>query len=94
MAVSFKNDILPLFTPDDIQHMQGMSVYLDDYTFMSNPAPGSIMTCGPFPDHGNAQACYAALTGSCQPQMPLGGPYWNNDQLQLFQQWMTDGYQP
>ena len=93
-AVSFKNDILPLFTQTDIQHMQGMGVQLNDYGYMSNSAGGSVMGCGPFSDHGNAQAVYSALTGKCQPQMPLGGPYWSQAQLQLFQQWMTDGYQP
>jgi hypothetical protein len=94
MAVSFKTDILPLFNATDIQHMNGMGVQLSSYTYMSNPAAGSVMGCGPFSDHGNAQAVYGALTGSCQPQMPLGGPYWTAAQLQLFQQWMTDGYQP
>ena len=94
MAVSFKNDILPLFTATDIQHMQGMGVLLNNYTWMSNPASGSVVSCGPFSDHCNAQAVYAALSGKCQPQMPLGGPYWTAANLQLFQQWMTDGYQP
>ncbi|HJQ25379.1 MAG TPA: hypothetical protein VKA60_15775 [Blastocatellia bacterium] len=94
MAVSFSKDILPMFTEADIQHMQGMGVQLDSYDYMSDPASGSILDCGPYADHGNANAVYAALNGSCQPQMPMGGPYWNNDQLQLFQQWMTDGYQP
>ena len=72
MAVSFQNDILPLFTQTDIQHMQGMGVQLSDYNYMSNPAGGSVMLCGPFPDHGNASAVFAALTGKCQPQMPMG----------------------
>lgn len=94
MAVSFKTDILPLFNQTDIQHMSGMGVKLNDYAYMSNPAAGSVMGCGPFSDHGNAQAVYNALTGKCQPQMPMGGPYWTEAQLQLFQQWMTDGYQP
>jgi hypothetical protein len=31
MALSFKTDILPLFTSMDIQHMGGMGVLLDDY---------------------------------------------------------------
>lgn len=94
MAVSFKTDILPLFTATDIGHMSGMGVLLNDYSYMSNPAAGDVMGCGPFPDHGNARAVYASLTGECQPQMPMGGPYWTAAQLQLFQQWMTDGYLP
>src|SRR6266705_2517568 len=63
MAVSFKSDILPLFNATDIQHMSGMGVQLSSYPYMSNPAAGSVMGCGPFSDHGNAQAVYAALTG-------------------------------
>lgn len=94
MAVSFQNDILPLFTQTDIQHMKGMGVLLDDYAYMSNPAGGTVVTCGPFTDHCNASAVLAALNGTCQPQMPMGGPYWSAAQIQLFQQWMTDGYQP
>ena len=79
-AVSFQSDILPLFTQADISHMQGMGVNLNEYSYMSNPT--------------NAAAVYSTLTGNTQPQMPLGGPYWSAAQLQLFQQWMTDGYQP
>ena len=54
MAVSFQNDILPLFTQTDIQHMKGMGVLLSDYGYMSNPAGGTVVTCGPFTDHCNA----------------------------------------
>ena len=43
MAVSFKTDILPLFNATDIQHMSGMGVQLSSYTYMSNPAAGSVM---------------------------------------------------
>ena len=81
-TVSFGNDILPLFNPGDIACMAGMGVKLDDYTYMSQPA--------------NAQSVYDHLTGTAQPQMPLGGPYWSADQLGLFQRWMTEDppYQP
>jgi hypothetical protein len=77
---SFKNDILPLFRPVDISHMQPMGVLLDDYTYMSTPA--------------NAQTVYSYLTGDSQPQMPMGGPFWTAAQLQLFNSWMTTGYNP
>lgn len=79
-APSFKNDILPLFRQIDINHMKPMSVLLDDYAYMSTPA--------------NAQSVYDYLTGTSQPQMPLGGPYWNETQLALFNSWMTTGYGP
>ena len=94
MPVSFKTDILPLFTPTDIQHMKGMGVKLSDYAYMSAAAGGKVMTCGPFPDHAHARAVYSSLTGDCKPQMPMGGPYWSPDQLKTYQQWMDDGFQP
>jgi hypothetical protein len=28
------------------------------------------------------------------PAMPPGGPYWTADQLALFAQWQSEGYQP
>ena len=82
MSVSFKTDILPLFQPQDIACMSGMGVMLDDYTYMSQPA--------------NAKAVYDHLTGTVQPQMPLGGPYWSTAQIALFKTWMTEvpPYQP
>ena len=79
-AVSFANDILPLFRPQDIQHMQPMGVKLDDYAYMSTPA--------------NAQQVYDYLMGTSSPRMPLGGPYWTQAQLQMFNTWMTTGYNP
>ncbi|MGZ3499004.1 MAG: hypothetical protein ACXWNK_12540 [Vulcanimicrobiaceae bacterium] len=57
-----------------------MDVLLDDYTFMSNPE--------------NARAVYDYVSGAKQPQMPPGGPYWNEQQLNLFSQWISDGLQP
>jgi hypothetical protein len=37
MAGSFKADVLPMFTSDDIQHMKRYRVKLDNYTWMSDP---------------------------------------------------------
>ena len=93
-AVSFKTDILPLFTPTDIGHMSRMGIKLDDYTYMSDPAPGTVKRCGPFDDHAHARAVYNSLTGACQPRMPMGGPYWNDTQLATYLKWMNDGFQP
>jgi hypothetical protein len=41
MTVSFKSDVLPLFTRIDIEHMTEKEVPLDDYSFMSLPANAS-----------------------------------------------------
>lgn len=77
---SFATDIRPLFRPIDIKHMSPMGVLLDDYTYMS--------------DAQNAQTVYEYLTGERQPQMPTDGAYWNEDQLQLFSDWMGGGRKP
>jgi hypothetical protein len=89
MAVSFSGDILPLFRPVDIDHMKRRRVFLDDYAYMSDPAGNDT-----YPDHAHARNVYCYLTGDCTPQMPPGGPFWSPAQLELFNQWMTDGFQP
>jgi hypothetical protein len=80
MAVSFATQIMPLFRPIDVQHMQPMGVLLDDYAYMSDATNS----------HENAQAVLDVLTSK---QMPPGGPFWSQANLDLFKQWMTDGYQ-
>jgi len=89
MAVSFASNVRPLFNQKDIDCMKPMGVLLDDYAYMSDSAGGSE-----FPDHENAREVYARLTGADQPRMPMGGPYWSHDQLDTFNQWMTDGFLP
>lgn len=79
-AISFEQDIRPLFRPIDVQHMSPMGVLLDDYAYMS--------------DEQNAQSVHDYLTGKSQPQMPTGGPYWSEAQLQLFSDWMSGGRKP
>ena len=74
---SFEKDIRPLFSSDDIDHMAAMGVLLDDYQYMSDP--------------GNAQAVYDYLAGALEPRMPPGGPYWTDEQLDLFSTWMKSG---
>jgi hypothetical protein len=94
MAVSYAADIRPLFRRIDIDHMKPRGILLDNYTWMSNSAGGTIGSCQAFADHANARSVYGYLTGSCQPQMPPGGPYWSNSQLTTYRQWMDDGFQP
>jgi len=80
--VSFSADSKPLFRAVDISHMKRFSVELDDYIYMSNP--------------DNASRVLATLSprAGAPASMPPGGPYWTPDQLALFKQWQTDGYQP
>ena len=79
-TVSFARDIRSLFRPVDIEHMKPMGILLDDFKYMSKS--------------DNAQSVYDSLTGETQPQMPMNGPYWSQDKLDLFQKWMKNGYQP
>jgi len=80
MPVSFNNDIKPLFRSIDVEHMKRHAVVLDDYAYMSDGAG----------DHANAKAVLKTLI---EKTMPPGGPFWPQDQLDLFAKWMSDGYQ-
>jgi hypothetical protein len=90
--VSYATQIKPLFTAQDISCMGGMGVKLDDYAWMSDADGGGMSNCTNFPDHMHARTVYAHLTGACQPQMPLGGSPWGKSDLDLYNQWMTDGF--
>jgi hypothetical protein len=83
MALSFKNDILPLFRPVDVEHMKVHGVLLDSYEYMSNPAD----------NHANARAVRDTLLGPT-PRMPPGGPYWSGAQVDVLTQWITEGCAP
>ncbi len=76
-SVSFERDIKPLFREIDLDHMTPMGVALDDYDYMSDAA--------------NAQSVYEFLTGDQEPRMPIGGPYWSQEQLELFARWLEAG---
>jgi hypothetical protein len=89
LPASFATDIAPLFRSTDVSCMARLGVSLGDYAYMSDPTGG-----GTFADHANARNVYAHLTGDTTPRMPMGGPYWSAAQLQLFAQWMTDGFLP
>lgn len=80
MAVSFSKDIKPLFRPMDVDHMKPFGIVLDDYKYMADSTG----------DHSNAKAVLDTLTNQ---SMPPGGPFWSKAQLDLFSQWMADGYQ-
>ena len=76
-SVSFERDIRPLFREIDLDHMGPMGVALDDYDYMSDPS--------------NAQSVYEYLTGDQEPRMPVGGPYWSQEQLELYSRWLEAG---
>ena len=80
--LSFARDIRPLFREVDISHMGRHGIKLDDYDFMSDP------------DNANKVLEVLSPQEGEPPSMPPGGPYWTEDQLALFAQWQTEGYQP
>jgi DoxX-like protein len=80
--VSFSTDIKPLFSAIDISHMKRFGVELDSYAYMSNP------------DNANKVLATLSPHDGEPPSMPPGGPYWTADQLALFAQWQSGGYQP
>jgi hypothetical protein len=80
-SVSFAQDIVPLFTQIDIQHMQPMGVQLADYGYMSTP--------------DNASAVYAQLSSKQMPPSSGGGSGpWPDANIALFKSWIDGGYQP
>jgi len=89
MPASFATDIRPLFTPRDISCMARFGVALGDYGYMASAAGNDD-----FPDHANARDVLTRLTGERVPRMPMGGPYWSDAHIDLFRQWMADGFQP
>jgi hypothetical protein len=84
MPVSFKTDILPLFRQIDIDHMRPSGVLLDDVAYMTDPSQ----------DYDHTHQVQDYLTGAKIPRMPPGGPFWSDDQLQLYSRWIADGFQP
>jgi hypothetical protein len=84
MAVSFSKDIVPLFRKVDIDHMRQHQVFLDDYKYMSDPTG----------DHANATDVQNRLNSTNQTLRMPPDIRWAAAQLQLYDQWMKDGYQP
>jgi hypothetical protein len=66
----------------DVSQMKRFGVELDNYTYVSNP------------DHANKVIATLSPHDGESPTMPPGGPYWTSDQLALFIQWQSGGYQP
>jgi hypothetical protein len=79
MAVSFAQDIRPLFTDMDIAHMKDLGVALDDFDYMRDPA--------------HAQNVLNAVSSGAMPPRRSGEPPWSPDNVQLFRDWIAAGYQ-
>ncbi len=79
MAVSFAQDIRPLFTDMDIAHMKAAGVLLDDFEYMRDP------------DH--SQKVLDAVSTGAMPPQSSGEPSWPPDSVQIFRDWMAAGCQ-
>lgn len=85
MATSFVNDILPMFRPGDIACMTPKGIRIGDATWMCDAAADQG-----FDDHGNARRVFAALSAGFMPP----GQKWTQASLDLYSDWMTEGFQP
>jgi hypothetical protein len=87
--VSYATDIKPLFNTRDLNCMKRKGVKLDDYGWMSDPEGNDD-----YPDHANGRMVFDYVRPDGQvPRMPMGGPYWTDATLTLYQQWMDGGFQ-
>ena len=79
MATSFANDILPMFTPEDIQHMQNQGLDLSAYDEVKSESAQIL-------------ARLKKLGAGRMPPPPR--PAWTPAQITLFQTWVADGCPP
>jgi hypothetical protein len=79
MAISFARNIRPLFTDMDIAHMKGFGVHLDDFGYMRDPA--------------HAQRVLDRVSNGSMPPRRSGESPWSPENVQLFRDWIADGYQ-
>jgi hypothetical protein len=80
MAVSFAQDIRPLFTDMDIARMRVAGVLLDDFEYMRDPA--------------DAQKVLDAVSTGAMPPQSSGEPPWPPYNVQFFRDWMGAGCMP
>ncbi len=79
--VSFKKDILPLFTQLDIDHMNDQGVMMADFAYMSDP--------------DNAAGVLSRVEdGTMPPTWGGGGGAWSEDKIELLRSWIEGGYKP
>jgi hypothetical protein len=81
----YAKDILPLFRTTDIGCMTPKGVRLGDVQWMCNPAADHG-----FDDHGDARRVFAALSAGFMPP----GRKWPQEWLDIYSNWMANGFQP
>ena len=77
---SFKKDIRPLFRDVDVQHMQDLGLDLSDYKQVKNAA-------------NNILDRVSSTDDTVRMPPPPDSP-WTQGQLDLFRNWVNDGYPP
>jgi hypothetical protein len=82
MAVTYSKEIRPLFRPIDVDHMKPRGVLLDDVQWMT-----AVDNAG---NHANADNVFSRLADGSMPPDEA----WSPEKLDLYGQWMNDGYQP
>jgi hypothetical protein len=89
MATSFAADIRPLFRSKDLNCMGSFGVLLGDYAYMSNAAGSSE-----YNDFAHARQVLDHISGDKAPRMPMGGPYWSDDNVKKLNVWIDAGCLP
>ena len=85
MTVTFKDDVAPLFRPQDLACMIRSGVDLGSAQWMCDPAPAFG-----FADHGNARKVFGAVSKGV---MPPDAP-WPAASIATYQSWMSGGFAP
>ncbi len=75
-GTSFVRDILPLFHPKDIEHMSDLNLDLSEYDAV----------------RAKAQAIAQRVAASGRPMPPPPDQRWTKIQIELFEQWVTEGF--
>jgi hypothetical protein len=75
-GTSFVRDILPLFRPKDIEHMSNLNLDLSEYDAV----------------RAKAQAIAQRVAASGRPMPPPPDQRWTKIQIELFEQWVAEGF--
>lgn len=75
-GTSFVRDILPLFRPKDVEHMSNLSLDLSEYDAV----------------RAKAQMIAQRVTTGGRPMPPPPDQRWTKIQVELFEQWIAEGF--
>ncbi len=75
-GTSFARDILPLFRPKDIEHMTDLDLDLSEHDAV----------------RAKARAIARRVAGGARPMPPPPDQRWTKIQIELFEQWVAEGF--